>query len=106
MLSSVDVEHDNDAVKQKRSPRSAAETAARACLFFLLAPPGLPFQTAYRADNGEGLNDAGEAGANGTAHVALPPGMRQMLNIPAPLPQPQSNQVRIEVHMRCRIGQR
>ncbi|CAN0227123.1 unnamed protein product, partial [Ectocarpus sp. 13 AM-2016] len=42
---------------------------------------------------GEGLDGAGgEPGANGNAPAAVPAGMRQMLNIPAPLPQPQSNQ--------------
>lgn len=42
-------------------------------------------------DSAEGIE--GEAGkAAGNAPAALPPGMRQMLNIPAPLPQRQSNQ--------------
>ncbi|CAN0060890.1 unnamed protein product, partial [Hapterophycus canaliculatus] len=41
---------------------------------------------------GEGFDGNAEAGANGKAPAALPPGMRQMLNIPAPLPQPQNNQ--------------
>ncbi|CAM9913662.1 unnamed protein product, partial [Sphacelaria rigidula] len=44
-------------------------------------------------DGGEGFEgNLKNAGANGNAPVALPPGMRQMLNISAPLPQPQSNQ--------------
>lgn len=43
---------------------------------------------------GEGLDGAGEPGAAGeSVRAALPPGMRQMLNIPAQLPQPMSNQV-------------
>eukprot|EP00752_Nemacystus_decipiens_P007211 g6454.t1 len=40
---------------------------------------------------GEGLGGEGDAGAAGVK-AALPPGMRQMLNIPAPLPQRMSNQ--------------
>lgn len=51
------------------------------------------------ADNGEGLEGGGEA--NGNAPAALPPGMRQMLNIPAPVPQPQKSQVLVGDNGTC-----
>eukprot|EP00904_Undaria_pinnatifida_P012999 jgi/Undpi1/882/HiC_scaffold_10.g04346.m1 len=43
-------------------------------------------------DNLEGLDEDGNPRENGSTPAALPPGMRQMLNIPAPVPQPKSNQ--------------
>lgn len=52
-----------------------------------------PPSNRHDADNLEGLDEDGNPRENGSTPAALPPGMRQMLNIPAPVPQPKSNQV-------------
>lgn len=49
------------------------------------------------ASDAGGLDDAGEAGAGVNGNAAVPSGMRHMLNIPAPVPQAQGNQVQSSI---------